>query len=176
MLTSIFGIWASEPPRAWRTTEKAGPDRVKHEYFREFQNRLRKRDIRPELQDYKRIQNKLCYTRIRKLEKVISPDFTFDEIKCAVQELKGGQCNDPTGLIYEVFKNSGDGLLLSILARLIPLKAQKWSLKIGVNFGSKHSKKKKGSFTSLKIYRGIFIVPIISIIFENFSKTRLLLY
>ena len=29
MLTLIFGIWASEPPRAWRTTEKAGPDRVK---------------------------------------------------------------------------------------------------------------------------------------------------
>ena len=28
MLTLIFGIWASEPPRAWRTTEKAGPDRV----------------------------------------------------------------------------------------------------------------------------------------------------
>ena len=30
MLTLIFGIWASEPPRAWRTTEKAGPDRVKN--------------------------------------------------------------------------------------------------------------------------------------------------
>ena len=31
MLTLIFGIRASEPPppRAWRTTEKAGPDRVK---------------------------------------------------------------------------------------------------------------------------------------------------
>ena len=30
MLTLIFSIWASEPPpRAWRTTEKAGPDRVK---------------------------------------------------------------------------------------------------------------------------------------------------
>ena len=29
MLTLSFGIWASEPPpRAWRTTEKAGPDRV----------------------------------------------------------------------------------------------------------------------------------------------------
>ena len=28
MLTLIFGIWASDP-RAWRTTEKAGPDRVK---------------------------------------------------------------------------------------------------------------------------------------------------
>ena len=29
MLTLIFAIWASEPPRAWRTTKKAGPDRVK---------------------------------------------------------------------------------------------------------------------------------------------------
>ena len=30
MLTMIFGIQASEaPPGAWRTTEKAGPDRVK---------------------------------------------------------------------------------------------------------------------------------------------------
>ena len=30
MITLIFGIGASEPPpRAWRTTEKAGPDRVK---------------------------------------------------------------------------------------------------------------------------------------------------
>ena len=30
MLTLIFGIWASElpPPRAWRMTEKARPDRV----------------------------------------------------------------------------------------------------------------------------------------------------
>ena len=30
MLTLIFCVWASEPPpRAWRATEKAGPDRVK---------------------------------------------------------------------------------------------------------------------------------------------------
>ena len=33
MLTLIFGIQASEPPRAWRTTEKAGPDRVKDSNF-----------------------------------------------------------------------------------------------------------------------------------------------
>ena len=29
MLTLIFGIWVSEPPWAWRTTEKARSDRVK---------------------------------------------------------------------------------------------------------------------------------------------------
>ena len=43
MLTLIFAIWASEPPRAWRTTEKAGPDRVKNdleERFRKFNQTL----------------------------------------------------------------------------------------------------------------------------------------
>ena len=54
-----------------------------------------------------------------------------------------GQCSDPTGLIREVFKNAGDGILLSILAMAKPLKAQKCSLEIGVNFGSKHSKRNK---------------------------------
>ena len=34
-------------------------------------------------------------------------------------------------------------------------------------------KKKKGSFKSLKNYRGIFIVPIISIIFEKLLKNRI---
>ena len=50
----------------------------------------------------------LCYTRIRESEKVISPDFSFDETKCAV---------------HEVFKNSGDGLLLSILAMANSIKS-----------------------------------------------------
>ena len=63
----------------------------------------KERDISPEFQDCDMIQNKLCCTRIRESEKVISPDFTFDEIKHVVQELKGSQCNDPTGLICEVF-------------------------------------------------------------------------
>ena len=34
MLNLISGIWASKPPprpRVWRTTEKAGPDRVKYD-------------------------------------------------------------------------------------------------------------------------------------------------
>ena len=45
------------------------PLNLKHEYFREFQNRPRKRGIRPDLQDYERIQNKLCYTRIGESER-----------------------------------------------------------------------------------------------------------
>ena len=41
MLTLIFAIRASEPPRAWRTTKKAGPDRVKEKRYRNvFENKV----------------------------------------------------------------------------------------------------------------------------------------
>ena len=149
------------------------PLNIKHEYYREFQHRLRKRDIRPDFQDYETIQNKLCHTRLREFEKVISPDLTYDEIKCAVQELKGGQCSDPTGFIREVFKNAGDGLLLSILAMTNSIKSSKVFPQNWSELWIKTLKKKKGSFKSLKNYGGIFIVPIISIIFEKLLKNRI---
>ena len=88
---------------------------MKQEYHREFQHRLRKRDVMPELERYENIQNKLCMARIKASEKVRSPDFSLDEIKHAVSKLKTGRCMDPTGLIREVFKTVGDGFLLSVL-------------------------------------------------------------
>ena len=104
---------------------------------------------------------------------MISPEFTFDEIKRDVQELKGNQCNDPTWLIHEVFKNSGDGLLLSILAMANSIQRSKVFPQNWRKLWIKTLKKKKGSIKSLKNYRGIFIVPIISIIFEKLLKNRI---
>ena len=94
--------------------EISDPLNIKQEYHREFQHRLRKRDVMPELERYESIQNKLCMARIKASEKVRSADFSFDEIKHAVSELKSGRCMDPTGLIREVFKTAGDGFLLSV--------------------------------------------------------------
>ena len=115
------------------------------------------------------------YTRIRESEKVISPHFTFNGIKCDVQELKGGQCNGPTGLIREVFKNSGDGLLLSILAMANSIKSSKVFRQNWSELWIKTLKKRKGSFKILKNYKRIFIVPIIGIIFEKLLKNRITL-
>ena len=104
---------------------------------------------------------------------MISPEFTFDEIKRDVQELKGNQCNDPTWLIREVFKNSGDGLLLSILAMANSIQRSKVFPLNWRKLWIKTLKKIKGSIKSLKNYRGIFIVPIISIISEKLLKNRI---
>ena len=71
------------------------PLNIKQEYHREFQHRLRKRDVIPELKSYEIIQNKFCMARIEASEKVRSPDFSLDEIKHVVSELKTGRCMDP---------------------------------------------------------------------------------
>ena len=111
--------------------------------------------------------------RIKASEKVRSPDFSFDEIKHAVSELKTGRCMDPTGLIREVFKTASDGFLLSVLEMVNFIKRSKV---IPIEWGDiwiKTLKKKKGSHEKLKNYQGIFIVPILSIIFEKLLKNRM---
>ena len=75
------------------------PLNIKQEYHKEFQHRLRKRDVMPELERYENIQNKLCMARVKASEKVKSPDFSLDEIKHAVSELKTGRCMVRPGLI-----------------------------------------------------------------------------
>ena len=96
----------------------------------------------------------------------LSPDFTYDEIKCA------GQCSDPTGIICEVFINAADGLLLSILAMTNSIKSSKMFPQNWSELWIK-TLKKKGSSKSLTNYRGISIVSIISIIFEKLLKNRI---
>ena len=149
------------------------PINIRREYHNEFQHRLRKREIKSGLEDYESLQNKLCMARLKAASKVKTPDFSINEVKHAVSELKFGKCSDPTGLIRKVFKNAGDALLHSICdmansvkrSKTIPLE---WS-KIWI----KTLKKKKGSFKKLNNYRGIFIVPILSIIFEKLLKNRI---
>ena len=77
---------------------------IRREYHREFQHRLRKRKIKPGLEDYERLQDKLCMARLKVASKIKTPDFSINEVKHAVSELKTGKCSDPTGLIREVFQ------------------------------------------------------------------------
>ena len=94
--------------------------------------------------------------RLKAASKVKTPDFSINEVKHTVSELKSGKCSDPTGLIREVFKNAGDALLHSICDTANSVKRFKsipleWS-KIWI----KTLKKKKGSFKKLNNYRGYF--------------------
>ena len=93
----------------------SGPISIKSEYRKEFQHRLRKRDIKHELKSYENFQNSICQLRLSVSQKNISPDFTLSELKFLVKQFKNGKCMDPIGHIRKIFKYSGYGFLISLL-------------------------------------------------------------
>ena len=149
------------------------PETIRNEYLSEFKHGLRARDIKTELKWYESFQNDICYLRVDAAKSNNSPEFSILELKQVIRELKTGKSMDPTGMVREIFKKAGDGFLNSVLdmmnsiktSKILPLEWSKtWITTI---------KKKKGSFKKLKNYRGIFLVPILSIIFEKLLKNRI---
>ena len=146
---------------------------IKNEHRTEFQYRLRKREIRSDLKWYKSFQNRLCQLRIKACRSSISPNFSLDEVKQVVGELTLGRSADQTGMVREIFKKCGDGLLYSLVEIVNTIKTSKnlpsdWN-KIWI----RTLEKKKGTFRKLDNCRGIFLVPILSIIFEKLLKNRI---
>ena len=146
---------------------------IKNEYRTEFQYRISKREIRFDLKWYEFFQNRSCQLRIKACKSSISPNFSLDEVKQVVGELKLGRSAYPTGMVREIFKNCGDALLYSLVEMVNMIKTSEnfpldWN-KIWI----RTLKKKKRTFQKLSNYRGIFLVPILSIIFEKLLKNRI---
>ena len=115
----------------------------------------------------------MCQLRIKACRSSINPNFSLDEVKQAVGELKLGMSADPTGMVREIFQKCGDGLLYSLFEMANTIKTSKnlpsdWN-KIWI----RTLKQKKGTFRKLDNYRGIFLVPILSIIFEKLLKKKI---
>ena len=150
------------------------PVTIRNECLSEFKNSLRTRDIKTELKWYESFQSDICYLRVDDAAKSNnSPEFSILELKQVIRELQTGKSMDPTGMVREIFKKAGDGFLNSLLAMINSIKTSKllpleWSKTCITTL-----KKKKGSFKKLKNYRGIFLVPILSIIFEKLLKNRI---
>ena len=142
------------------------------EYRREFIPRLRKHEIEDDLKDYELLNNALCKTILQNAKSNISSEFTLQELGDVLKELKRGKCMDPAGFIREMFINGGQMLTQSLLAMANSIK-NKASTPLQWNqMYIQTLKKKNGSVRKLSNYRGISLVPIISIIFEQLLKSR----
>ena len=145
------------------------PAAIRNEYYSEFKHRLRTRVIKPGLEWYESFHKDICQLRLKFAKGNSSPDFTLHEL----HELKTGKCTDPTGMVREIFKRSANGLIISVLDMVNSIKRSKifpleWS-----EIWIRTLKKKRGSFRKLENYRDIFLVPILSIIFEKLLKNRI---
>ena len=154
--------------------EITDPIDIKSEYKAEFEHRLRKREPKKYLEGYMNSQNKVCSLRLEVSKGKLDDEFTLEEVERAISELKRGKCSDPTGLIREVFTRSGKCMILSILRMMNLIKQHQvlpfeWS-----NIWIRTLEKNKGSIKVLNNYRGVFIVDIMSIIFEKLLKYRLM--
>ena len=56
-----------------------------------------------DLKWYESFQNHLWQIRFKACRSSISPNFSLDEVKQAVCELKLGRSDDPTGMVREIF-------------------------------------------------------------------------
>ena len=118
--------------------------------------------------------NRLRKLPVKTAGEIQSPHFTFSEVKEIVNcKLKTGKSTDPTGFIRELYKCAGDGLLLFILEMVNAIKKSKYIPNEWNTGWITTLKKKKGTSKKLDNYRGISIVPILSIIFEKLLKNRL---
>ena len=148
------------------------PATIRNEYLSEFKHRLRTRDIKTEPKWYESFQNDICYLRVDAAKSNNSPEFSIPELKQVIRELRTGTSMDPTGMVKEIFKKAGDGFLNSLLDMMDSIKTSKMPFEWSKTWITT-LKKKKGSFKKLKNYRGIFLVPILSIIFEKLLKNRI---
>ena len=103
--------------------------------------------------------------RIENCRKVESNDFPENELESVIRSLKNGKSRDTVGFIREIFKQGGRFLLFSVLEmvncikrhKVFPMDWKKMSLQTSL-------KKQNGSMKTLNNYRGIFAVPILSLI------------
>ena len=164
---------SKETPCALLDILLTDPAAIRNEYYSEFKHRLRTRVIKPELESCESFYNDICHLRLKFAKGNSSPDFTLHELHVVIEELKTGTCIDPAGVVRKIFKRSANGLIIFVLdmvnsvkrSRIFPLE---WS-EIWIRI----LEKKRGSFRKLENYRGIFLVPILSIIFEKLLKNRI---
>ena len=103
-----------------------------------------------------------------------SPDFTFQESVDVIDCFKNGKCRDTLGFIQEIFKRRGKSLFLSLFSMMNMIKRFKVFSNDWFKMASQTILKKKNrSLEDLNNYHGIFIVPILSLIFERLLKNRI---
>ena len=134
---------------------------------------MRKHSIAEELKDYEKLNNLLCGAVLQNSKGNSSPEFTMEEMEVVLKELKTGKCIYPLGFVKEMFINGGEALTQSLLQMANSLKRMK---SVPVNWSKiwiQTLKKKTGSTRKLSSYCGIFLVPVLSIIFEKLLKNRI---
>ena len=125
-----------------------------------FKKVLENRPMKPELEEYKKEREELCDKRMKLASKNKTPDWTSEDVKFVVKNLKKKKSRDPLGYSNELIQCGGEDMTRAIVHLVNKIKKQQvvpHCLK-PCNITSLY--KNKGSRKDLNQYRGIFRVTV----------------
>ena len=144
----------------------SNPTAIKEIYLEAYTDRLKHRDMIPELHNLRILREQLFHERLALAKRNKSPPWTMEKLDSVLMNLKKGKATDPMGLVNELFayENVGEDLKKSLLMLLNKIKDQH----IEPDFMSMANVtsfwKGKGSRHDIEYERGIFILVVIRMI------------
>lgn len=153
--------------------EVYGEDIIKDTYKREFNHRLRERQIVPELKNYEERTKLLCqlYTESAKENK--TPEYTASELDIVVKKLKKNKSSGRDKLPPEIFICWGEKLKHLTLHIMNAVKDSHVIPKQWFDVLISTIYKNKGNKKMLVNQRGIFLKQILSKMFERINLNRI---
>ena len=79
------------------------PIKIKQVYIDYYKDLFKHKDILPNLQKYKLLQDELFELRMKSCKENISAEWNMKQLEKVLKDLKSGKCPDPIGLVNEIF-------------------------------------------------------------------------
>ena len=178
---SQLGMWnlknlvcpkSGDPPMAKRDkngTLITSPGLLKSVYLETYKERLKAREIKPELVDIFCLKSELWDLKLKELEARKTKLWSIEELDRVLKSLKNNKTRDPQGLVNEIFKPGiiGEDLKLGILELLNCIKTEQKIPTFMQEANITTIYKKKGSKQDLNNDRGIFVVCVLRMILDS---------
>ena len=178
---SQLGLWRlkrdlcqtqPEPPSAKidkKGTLISSPNLLRKLYLETYTERLRNREMKPELKELYFLKCELWELRKEKLKASKSKLWTLSDLEKVLKKLKTNKTRDPHGLINDIFKPGvkGQDLKLAMLKLFNSIKAELKIPKMLQFANITTIWKKKGSRRDLENDRGIFVVSVMRMILDS---------
>ena len=153
--------------------EVYGEEMIKNTYVKEFQHRLRERDIAPELKNYENRTKLLCKLLLERSKSVKVPNYTEAEIDTATKKIKKKKSCGRDKIPPEVPINWGCQLKKLCVNVMNSIKHTQEIPNQWIDVLVTTLFKNKGSRKMLVNHRGIFLKQILSKLFERINNNRI---
>jgi hypothetical protein len=146
------------------TKEELEEHTVKH-----YQDVLRNRTIKPNLENHRNNKNNLCKVRLELTKSVETPDWTRDELLKVLKEVKKKKSRDPNNFANEIFNPevASEDLITAILKLMNRIKSEGVYPKCLELCNITSLYKQKGPINDFGSHRGIFRVQALRNILER---------